>query len=103
MNGYKTFGEYLEQRVAANDAASRPRRHDARGVDPAAGSPRHNGPPRPDAPADEGQVEARSMFGNLFKSPFKAVNPARAVSPTNSRLLASPFRKQRLKSQVIGR
>src|SRR4051812_33928351 len=40
----------------------------------------------------------RSMFGSLFK----AVNPARAVSATNSRLLASPGRKP-LGSQVMGR
>jgi hypothetical protein len=33
---------------------------------------------------------------------FRAVNPARPASPTNSRLLASPFRK-RLTSQVMGR
>ncbi|QDV35663.1 hypothetical protein [Tautonia plasticadhaerens] len=30
------------------------------------------------------------------------VNPARPVSPTNSRLLASPFRR-RLRGQVVGR
>ena len=39
---------------------------------------------------------------SLFRGVFKAVNPSRTASPTNSRLLASPFRK-RLKSQVIGR
>ncbi len=33
---------------------------------------------------------------------FKAVNPARPVSPTNSRLL-SPTVGKRFKSQVIGR
>jgi hypothetical protein len=45
-----------------------------------------------------GHVSERSMFRGVFK----AVNSARPASPTNSRLLASPFRK-RLKSEVIGR
>jgi hypothetical protein len=103
MNGYKTFGEYLEQRDGANDAAPLTRRPDARGLNPVAGSPLRHDPPRPDTAGGEGQVETRSIFGNLFKSPFKAVNPARPVSPTNSRLLASPFRRKRLKSQIIGR
>jgi hypothetical protein len=43
-------------------------------------------------------VVERSLLSGLFK----AVNPARPVSPMNSRLL-SPFGKKRLKSQVIGR
>jgi hypothetical protein len=43
-------------------------------------------------------VAERSSTGGLFK----VVNPARPVSPRNSRLLAGPFPK-RLKSQVIGR
>jgi hypothetical protein len=103
MGGYKSFGEFLEQRDGANDAASQPRRPDARGVDPAAGSPLRYDPLQPDAVGDGGQVEARSIFANLFKSPFKPVNPARPVSPTNSRLLASPSRKRGLKSQIIGR
>jgi hypothetical protein len=39
---------------------------------------------------------------SLMSGMFKAVNPARPVSPMNSRLL-SPFGKKRFKSQVIGR
>jgi hypothetical protein len=103
MKGYLSFREYVERRDAARDAAPQPSPPDAHGVDSAAGSPLHYDLPESDAAGDEGQIEARSIFGNLFKSPFKAVNPARPVSPTNSRLLASPFRKRRLKSQVVGR
>jgi hypothetical protein len=43
-------------------------------------------------------VDERSLMGGVFR----AVNPARPTSPTNSRLLAGPHPK-RLKSQVIGR
>ena len=43
-------------------------------------------------------VAERSVTGGMFK----AVNPARPVSPTNSRLFALPGRK-RFKSQVVGR
>jgi hypothetical protein len=43
-------------------------------------------------------VAERSITGGMFK----AVNPARPVSPTNSRLFALPGRK-RFKSQVMGR
>jgi hypothetical protein len=39
---------------------------------------------------------------SLMRGMFKVVNPARPISPTNSRLLASPG-KTRFKSQVIGR
>jgi hypothetical protein len=42
-------------------------------------------------------VAERSITGGMFK----AVNPARPVSPTNSRLFALPARK-RFKSQVMG-
>jgi hypothetical protein len=52
---------------------------------------------------DGGQVEQRSLYGNLFKGVFTVVNPSRPALPTNSRLLASPFRRKRLKSQVMGR
>jgi hypothetical protein len=103
MNGYKTFSQYLEQRDGVNDAASQPRRPDARGLKPVAGSRLHDDTRQSYTAGHEGQVEERSVLGNIFKSPFKAVNPARPVSPTNSKLLASPFRKQRLRSQVIGR
>ncbi len=43
-------------------------------------------------------VAERSVMGGIFK----AVNPSRPVSPTNSRLFALPGRK-RFKSQVMGR
>jgi hypothetical protein len=43
-------------------------------------------------------VVERSLMSGLFK----VVNPARPVSPMNSRLL-SPFGKKRFKSQIIGR
>jgi hypothetical protein len=46
----------------------------------------------------EPSVVERSIMSGLFK----VVNPARPVSPMNSRLL-SPFGQKRLKSQVIGR
>jgi hypothetical protein len=42
-------------------------------------------------------VDERSITGGMFK----AVNPARPVSPTNSRLFALPGRK-RFKSQIMG-
>ena len=55
-----------------------------------------------EAPAgpDHGQdrVEGRSLFRGLYK----AVNPARPISPTNSRLLSLPGQK-RIKGQVMGR
>jgi hypothetical protein len=49
---------------------------------------------------DQGQapVAERSLMGGVFK----AVNPARPVSPLNSRPLSFPGQKK-LKSQVIGR
>jgi hypothetical protein len=104
MGGYMTFGEYLEQRDAAHHADPQPPPLDARGTDPGTGSPTHDNLEEPEVAGDEGQVEARSLFGNLFKSIFKPVNPSRPVLPTNSLLLASPLRrKRRLKSQIIGR
>jgi hypothetical protein len=42
-------------------------------------------------------VAERSITGGMFK----AVNPARPVSPTNSRLFALPGKK-RFKSQIMG-
>jgi hypothetical protein len=104
MNGYMTFGEYLEQRDAAFYGAAQPSPLGAREFDPGTGSPTRYNLGEPEVAGDEGQVEARSIFGNLFKSIFKPVNPSRPVLPSNSRLLASPFRrKHRLKSQIIGR
>lgn len=51
---------------------------------------------------DQLRVIERSSF-NPFKGAFKAVNPARPVSPTNSRLFGPPCRRKRLGAQVIGR
>jgi hypothetical protein len=59
-------------------------------------------PTHPGRSADQDQVSERSRFSGLFKGLFKAVNPSRPLSPTNSRLLSSPFRK-RHKSQVMGK
>jgi hypothetical protein len=101
MNGYMSFGEYAEQRDAARHRDTQTMPLDARGIDQGAGS--HIRDHQLEAAGNAGQVEARSLFGNLFKSIFKPVNPARPVLPTNSRLLASPFNKKRLKSQVVGR
>jgi hypothetical protein len=53
-------------------------------------------PPDPDQGSTP--VDERSLMGGIFK----AVNPARPVSPMNSRLLSPPIQK-RFKSQVIGR
>jgi hypothetical protein len=104
MKLYMGFTEYLERRDAARIADLQSSSPGARETDPGTGSPTHHNLPDPEAAVDEGQVEARALFGALFKSPFKAVNPSRPVLPTNSLLLASPFRrKRRLKSQIIGR
>lgn len=102
MNDYMTFSEYVERRDAAchDSAAHMPL--DVWHTDPTGGSPVRHDLPDSDVAGDEGQVEERSMFGALFKNPFKAVNPARPVTPTNSRLFAPPGRK-RLKGQVVGR
>jgi hypothetical protein len=98
MSSFMTFAEFLQRR------------------DPQRGSP----DPIPKvADSQIGDVGGRTTDGetvhpgllddrdrlaerSLFRGFFKAVNPARPVSPTNSRLLASPNRK-RLKSQVMGR
>lgn len=53
-------------------------------------------PPRP--ASDLPQVDERSLMSGMFR----AVNPARPVSPLNSRLLSGPH-KRRFKSQVMGR
>jgi hypothetical protein len=104
MGDYPTFTEYLEQRDAVRYADSQPPPLDAREFDLGTGASIQNDLEEPGAAGDEGRVETRSLFGALFKNPFKAVNPSRPVLPTNSLLLASPFRrKRRLKSQVVGR
>ena len=103
MRYYLTFREYAEQRDAACRADTRGTPPGAQDIEPIVGSPTRLHPPDPDAAVDGGQVEQRSLLGNLFKGVFTVVNPSRPALPTNSRLLASPFRKRRLKSQVIGR
>jgi hypothetical protein len=104
MGGYMTFGEYAEQRDAARHRGAQPPPLDAREFDPGTGSPIQYHLPEPEVAGNQGQVEARALFGALFKNPFKVVNPSRPVLPSNSLLLASPFRRRRrLKSQIIGR
>ena len=56
-------------------------------------------PPRPEMP---GQQARPVTVRKLIPGWGKAVNPARPVTPFNSKLLASPDRK-RLKSQVVNR
>src|SRR5262249_3204964 len=96
------FNKYLEQCDAANRADPRHWSPDHRESDPGERSPTHHDLTEPDSARDDGHVEERTVFGNLFKNPYRAVNPVRRILPTKSRLLASPFRKRRLKSQVIG-
>ncbi len=83
MRCYPSFLEYLEWRSGIGDERDPPR-----GLEGDVSS--------------ESLAERRSPFRGLFRGVFKAVNPARPISPTNSRLLAPPSRK-RLKSQVVGR
>lgn len=97
----KSFTEFLEQRTAETPTTGDLRRAviGDGGIDPI-DEPSTNGvSASPVSPDGQGQVTERSMFRGLFK----AVNPARPASPTNSRLLASPFRRQRPRSQVMGR
>ena len=54
-------------------------------------------PREPPEPRIDPAVAERSITGGMFK----AVNPARPVSPMNSRLFALPGRR-RFKSQVMG-
>lgn len=91
MSVYKTFGEFVEHR-----GALRPR------PKPEAGVEGEMAPLQPSVAAGADPFTERSAFRNPFKGLFKVVNPARPASPTNSRLLASPFRKK-LKGQVMGR
>src|SRR5690349_5862287 len=81
MSHYPTFAEYLERRNSASRNGKR------------------LPPDLLDAPAPRQDPLSDGLFPRGF---FKAVNPARPVSPLNSRLLAAPTRK-RLKSQVMGR
>jgi hypothetical protein len=103
MSGYQTFGEFLGRREAANRAGWRPWAPGSRESDLAARSRLPCDLPEPDAARGGGHVDERSVFGDLLKSPFRAVNPSRPVLPTNARLLASPLRTKRLESQVVGR
>jgi len=99
MGDFQTFAEFLEQREAERRAAD-----SGPAVDGFWGTESSEEPGIGGRPARQGitggrdQVAERSIFCGLFK----AVNPARPVSPLNSRLLASPFRKT-FKSQVMGR
>jgi hypothetical protein len=96
---FMTFSQYLEQRDAGvRSAAESPSSPDYDGSSAA------DKPARRDDAACPGMVDTQGHFSerSMFRGVFRAVNPARPASPTNSRLLASPFRK-RLKSQVIGR
>src|SRR3954471_15647208 len=102
MGNFKTFAEYLVQRERALHAPI-PRTD----LDPVGrntdGDPGAERVPRsPILPGEADPVSERSMSGGILRGVFTAVNPARPVSPINSRLLASPHRK-RLKSQVMGR
>src|SRR4051794_16601758 len=96
MARFKSFADFLELRAAvtsSSDPGSPSLRHD-----PAdSGAQSTDDPESPTLPGD--QVAERSMFRGVFK----AVNPSRPVSPMNSKLLASPSRKRKLGSQVMGR
>ena len=99
MGDFQTFAEFLAQRDAERRAA---------GPSPAMVGPGGAGPVEEPAsggdPAHPGILCARDQVAerSITRGMFKAVNPARPVSPLNSRLLASPFRK-RFRSQVMGR
>ncbi len=100
--GYMTFSEFLEQRdEGARSAPGSPPE-----IDGGAATPGEPTPGRDAAFPGAGDMQVTRQGhmseGSLFRGVFKAVNPSRPASPTNSRLLASPFRKK-LKSQVIGR
>ena len=99
MDNFQTFAEFLEQRDADRRAADPSTAVVGSGGTGPVEEPVTGGDSdRPGIPGERDQVAERSIFRGMFK----AVNPARPVSPLNSRLLASPFRK-RLRSQVMGR
>jgi hypothetical protein len=95
MRNFQSFAEFLEQRDPER-CVTDPSQPVPRGerIAPMTGSERDE----PDIPGGRDQVAERSMFRGMFK----AINPARPVSPLNSRLLATPLRK-RFRPQVIGR
>jgi hypothetical protein len=98
-NNFQTFTDFLRQRDAAGRATV-PTLPVPGGdmVEPVEA----NDPTLPGKSVDRDHVCERSRFRGLFRGMFKVVNPARPASPTNSRHLASPF-KRKLKSQVMGR
>src|SRR4051794_10770586 len=98
MATFKTFSEYVQQRDGelGGRGPSAPTNWNAASIPN--GDLGDDAAAQPTCPDERDRVAERSMFRGLFK----AVNPARPVSPTNSRLLASPSRT-RLKSQIIGK
>lgn len=101
MNDFKTFAEYMEQRAAGvlSAADENPAHHRVDGVDPDGEPTPSRDQVRSGSSDDRDRVAERSMFKGLFK----VVNPARPVSPTNSRLFSSPSRKRKLGGQIMGR
>ncbi len=99
MGDFQTFAEFLEQRDA-----------DRRDVDPITVVVGSEGTEPVEEPVTGGDPDERGIRRerdqvaerSISRGLFKAVNPARPISPLNSRLLASPFRK-RFRSQVMGR
>jgi len=103
MASYKTFTEFLEQRDPPGRAIDpSPASMDDGWTDPPCEPMTGDDPTHPDRSVDRDQVAERSMFKGLYKGLFQAVNPSRPLTTTNSRLLASPFRK-RFNSQVMGK
>src|SRR5947207_1252246 len=100
---HETFSQYLERRDAVIRHASVERpvstHLEPRATDDAMGA---IDPDDPSAMSDPVYQPDHLGERSLFRGVFRAVNPARPASPSNSRLLASPFRK-RLGSQVVGR
>ena len=96
MAHFKPFAESLEQWAAGPHPTDlRPPSIRSKPIDP--NNQPTDDPGGPGSP--DGQVTERS----LYKGVFRAVNQARPASPSNSKLLTSPFRKRRLGSQVMGR
>jgi hypothetical protein len=99
MGDFQTFAEFLERRDADGRAADPSTITVGSEVTGPVEEPVTAGDPaRPGVPGERVPVTERSISRGMFK----AVNPARPVSPLNSRLLASPFRK-RFRSQIMGR
>jgi hypothetical protein len=80
MESYSTFADYLEWRAASG------------------------GGPAGDLTVGSGDVSRDPMAErSVFRGLLKVVNPARPASPLNSPLPASPAKKKRPGSQVMGR